>query len=316
MSQLLLLSYCICIVFSSLCGGALPYAVKVTHRRMQFAMSLIGGFMLGVAILHLLPHSVAMQGNVDFSALWVLIGLVTMFVMIRVLHVHAHEHGDVSDVADSASHQHGAQCSHGHTHDHHHDHEHAPPTGEAAHKFSWVGLTIGLTLHTLIDGFALGAAVAAESTGHEGWGLFGVATFLAVALHKPLDAMSITSLMRAGGWTKTQAMLANLAYASVCPLGAVLFTVGAVSLGENSSLVIGAGLGFSAGVFLCISLADLLPEVAFHTHDRGSLTAALLAGLLMAYGIGYLEPAHTHHHGAESEADAHGHSHDHAGHKH
>jgi zinc and cadmium transporter len=48
----------------------------------------------------------------------------------------------------------------------------------------------------------------------------------------------------------------------------------------------------SAGVFICISLSDLLPEVQFHSHDRARLTIALLAGVIAAYGVGLMEPEH------------------------
>ena len=58
----------------------------------------------------------------------------------------------------------------------------------------------------------------------------------------------------------------------------------------------GAALAFAAGVFLCIALADLLPEVEYHAHDRLKLSAALLAGVALAYCVGLAEP--------------HGHSHD------
>jgi zinc and cadmium transporter len=59
-------------------------------------------------------------------------------------------------------------------------------------------------------------------------------------------------------------------------------------------LIVGCALAFAAGVFLCISLADLLPELAFHSHDRLPLTAVLLLGIALAWGIGFLEPRHTH----------------------
>ena len=46
-----------------------------------------------------------------------------------------------------------------------------------------------------------------------------------------------------------------------------------------------------AGFFVGIALADLLPEVAFHDHDRGKLTLVFLLGILLAYAIGSVEPA-------------------------
>jgi zinc and cadmium transporter len=287
----LLLLYCICVVLASLAGGALPGLVKLTHRRMQLVMSFVGGLMLGVALLHLLPHSVAEQGSIDRAAAWVLAGLLVMFLLIRVFHVHAHEHGDTADVQDQHHHDH----DHAHAGHCHHAHDH-PQVAASSSPFSWLGLAFGLSLHTLIDGLALGAAVAAESHGHHGsFYLAGLGTFLAVALHKPLDALSITSLMAASGrWSATTIWLANGGFALMCPLGAVGFVFGLDALFGEQHLVVGCALAFAAGVFLCISLADLLPEVAFHAHDRGRLTLALALGIALAWGIGFLEPEHSH----------------------
>src|SRR5437588_8873570 len=201
---ILLITYCICVFAASLAGGALPGLVRLTHRRMQLVMSFVGGLMLGVALLHLLPHSLAEHGSVDLLAGWTLAGLLTMFLLIRVFHVHAHEHGDTSDLVDSDQHPHHGTCEEQHEH-----HDHAP----GQHPFSWLGLALGLSLHTLIDGLALGAAVVAESHEQHEFALFGLGTFLAIALHKPLDALSITSLMAAGGWSARAMHLANAGFA-------------------------------------------------------------------------------------------------------
>jgi zinc and cadmium transporter len=306
----LLLVYCTFIVIASLAGGALPGLVRLTHRRMQLVMSFVGGLMLGVALLHLLPHALAELGGMkhaaDYVAGWTLGGLLLMFLLIRVFHVHAHEHGDTTDAVDAHHHDHDHEgpCDH---HQHHDDHD--PAT--QAHAFSWVGLAFGLSLHTLIDGLALGAAVAAESHAEGGWRLAGLGTFLAVALHKPLDALSITSLMAAGGWSRAHIRLANCGFALMCPLGAIAFVLGLQALfGEQQmQMVLGCSLAFAAGVFLCISLADLLPEVAFHTHDREYLTLALALGLALAWGIGFLEPDHAHGPGGPESHQHHEHAH-------
>jgi zinc and cadmium transporter len=323
-ATLLLLIYCVFIVVASLAGGGLPFLVRLTHRHMQLAMSTVGGFMLGIALLHLIPHSYAELGNLDLTVGWTLAGLLAMFLLIRVFHVHAHEHGD-------ATHEHGrehqphADCEHpDHEHHPHPDHDHAclhdaahEHAGSGSHRFSWLGLALGLTLHTIMDGLALGAAVVADAH-HEGaptWALFGLGTFLAVLLHKPLDSLSITSLMAAGGWSTRAAFIANLLFALMCPLGAIVFVLGLDQLGSQQHLVVGCALAFAAGVFLCISLADLLPELTFHAHDRMPLTAALFLGVGLAWAIGYFEPKHAHQHGHEHSAQEHG-EHEHAGHDH
>ncbi len=74
-------------------------------------------------------------------------------------------------------------------------------------------MLFGLGLHTMMDGVALAASVVAEA-GHAAWlGLAGLGTFLAVALHEPLDAFSITSVMKKGGWSSYQRTLVNLVFA-------------------------------------------------------------------------------------------------------
>jgi zinc and cadmium transporter len=82
-------------------------------------------------------------------------------------------------------------------------------------------------------------------------------------------------------------------------------------MSAQQNVFVGTALAFSAGVFVCIALSDLLPEVQFHSHDRGRLSLALVAGLVAAWAIGFLEPEHTHAPSEHSE-----HEHDHQGHDH
>jgi len=295
---LLLTVYCICVFAASLVGGALPMFVRITHRRMQLAMSFVGGLMLGVALLHLVPHALAHEPSADRVVGWMLGGLLAMFLIIRIFHVHAHEHGDTSDIV-------GAHATSQHVHC---EHDHAHSTDHAAqHPFSWIGLGFGLSLHYIMDGAALGAAVIAEANGQHEFALFGLGTFLAVTLHKPLDAVSITSLMAAGAWSRSTLFWANLCFAMLSPLGAIAAAWGLGGILHEQSAIVGCALAFAAGVFLCIALADLLPEVAFHAHDRFSLTAALLLGIGLAWSIGFFEPAHSH-------PGEHDHHHEHSGH--
>jgi zinc and cadmium transporter len=274
---LLLSVYCIAIAGFSLVGGLLHNWVQMTHTRTQLVMSFVSGLMLGVAFYHLLPHSVALvegPGAADTSVWWLMIGLIAMLLLLRLFHFHQHDFSNEEDA--------------------HHDHHHHPAPEAAAHSLSWVGLSLGLALHTLIDGVALGAVMLGEVVDGSTAGLVGVGVFLAIALHKPLDAMSITTIMEAGGWDRAARATTNLVFAFMCPLGALLFFFGVDFLADARNAVVAAALAFSAGAFICIALSDLLPEVHFHSHDRGKLTAAFLLGIVLAYGIGALEPASIH----------------------
>lgn len=293
----LLLAYSVLIVASSLFGGWLPSRIRLTHTRMQMMMSLVGGLMLGIGLFHLLPHGLHELGpaGIDRGVWWMVVGIVTMFLLIRTFHFHSHDVPHESGEGHAHDHDGHDDCQHGH---HHH--------GGDVHRLSWMGVFIGLSLHTLIDGLALGASIQADAAHSAGWGLFGLGTFLAIALHKPLDAVSITMLMQASGWSSGSRRLANVTFSLMCPIGALLFVFGLSRLGANQSIATGCALTFSAGIFLCISLGDLLPEMEFHSHNRVQLTSLLLAGLALAWAIGFLEPEHAHSHSAVS-APAHSH---------
>ncbi len=273
-TTVLFIIYSSLIAAASMLGGLLPSLIKLTHTRTQLIMSFVAGLMLGVACYHLIPHSVVSIGGdeaVEKTVWWLMIGLLVMFVLLRTFHFHQHDHSDEHD------------------HHHHHGHEHS----HGASSLSWVGVATGLTLHTLIDGVALGAAILADTV-KETAGLFSLGVFVAIVLHKPLDAMSITSLMRISHFSQRKIMLVNAVFATMCPLGALLFFWGIDLVSAQQTLLVGAALAFSAGVFLCISLSDLLPEVQFHSHDSVKLTIALALGVALAYGIGMLEPEHSH----------------------
>ena len=298
---ILLTVYSALIVAASSLGGWLPGHLRLSHTRMQMIMSFVAGLMLGVALLHMVPHATAELGSLDQVVTATLVGLLAMFFLMRTFHFHHHDAEEMSDtptVLPVASLAQQTTADHSHPHhgdcraDHKHDHGHAFST---KNRYSWIGLFLGLAVHTLIDGVALGASVAAEAE-HGTVGLLGLGTFLAVLLHKPLDAMSISSLMLASGWSASRRKLVNLLFASMCPLGALLFWFGVSRLLQQNGNVLGLALAFSAGVFLCISLSDLLPEVHFHSHDRLPLSVALIAGVALAYAVGFLEPHESHHH--------------------
>ena len=54
-SILILLAYSAAIFAASLLGGKLAALGTMTHTRTQIVMSLVAGFILGIAMFHLLP---------------------------------------------------------------------------------------------------------------------------------------------------------------------------------------------------------------------------------------------------------------------
>ncbi|MCA9217539.1 MAG: ZIP family metal transporter [Planctomycetales bacterium] len=320
MAVLIVGVYSLLIVTGSLLGGMIPSRFSISHLGMQIILSFVGGLMLGISLLHLLPHSLEhmthsqqivtsvdssiksdqethtdeaskvvtaeqldaavadaqttmskkFARSIAYTFMSAMAGLLGMFYLIRLFHFH--QHGPVAtDDHD---------CSH-------HDHGH--------HHLSWGGVAFGLSVHSLLDGVALGTAVLADARhSATATGLAGFGVFLAVALHKPLDALSITSLMQSSRWSRSSQQAVNAGFAAMCPVGALAVMIAGQSalLESHIDTLVGIALGVSGGVFLCISLSDLLPEVQFHSHDRLKLSGALLLGVAGAYAIGFLEPSH------------------------
>jgi len=323
--------YCILIMLASLVGGWLPRFFKLTHDRMQTAISFVAGVILGIGLLHLVPHGFQQFGLIDSARAidrtvwWVLIGFLVMFFLQRLFHFHTHEspdemleahvHGEhcdhphdiQHDLAQDHSHgDHSRVDSHEHSHDDDHGHEHA---------FTWGGVFFGLTIHSLVDGITLGAAITAEWDHQHGWVIAGLGYFLAVFLHKPFDSLSITSLMIASGWSASARNIVNVLYALVAPLGVVVFYLGLNQAGEWSTPLLAGTLCFAGGACLCIATSDLLPELQFHSHDRLKLSIALVLGLALAWGLVFVENQGHDHHAPHEHVDGHGHKHEH-GHKH
>ncbi len=297
-----ILVYCFLIFIVSLAGGYLANLIKMTHRRVQLIISAIAGFMLGVGMFHLLPHASLSGLSVKDLAFWMVLGIITMFFLERFFQYHTHE---IPTQADAKTHQ---ECHHqpnGHEHVHGHDAHHC----HVDHSFclSWTGATIGLTIHSLIAGIALAASVQTDN----GWA-GGFAIFLVIFLHKPFDSMTLMTLFKLGDGSVTRRLWINLLFALAIPLGAGLFYL-LLHLGIDGSAlghskIVGIGLAFAAGSFVCIAMSDLLPELHFHSHDRWKLSFLFLLGLTLAWGISEIENK-THHHQASDQNHIEHHNH-------
>jgi zinc and cadmium transporter len=290
----LLAGYCLLILVASLAGGWIPLLVRLTHTRLQVATSFVAGLMLGVGLLHMLPHAWHETRSIDGAVAWLMAGFLVMFFIQRFFHFHHHDvPEEAPELAEACGAHDHAGAEHGHDHDHppqHGDAHHAPTLAEkSARRLSWGGAAFGLTFHTLIDGIALAASVKVESLAGSPGVLMGLGTFLVIILHKPFDAMAIGTLMARGGWSPLARHIVNGLFALAIPVGVVCFHWAAKHSGEQAPPFLGAALAFAAGTFVCIATIDLLPELQFHAHDRVKLSVALLAGVGLAALIGRFE---------------------------
>jgi zinc and cadmium transporter len=278
--------YSAAILAISLMGGSVPFVGRVTHSRLQLYLSLSAGVMLGACFFHVMPDAMELSGA-GFGW-WMALGAVGLFCIERFIAPHSHE---VSSKLQT-EHDHDDHCAH--------DHEHRA----APSVTGWMAV-VGLTIHTFMNGVGLAGAVELEvRKGATSTDLLpGLALFLAIALHKPADALAISTVLSRKHVRPKSVGIVQLGFALMVPVGAASFllTQGAISESLQNQLT-GAALAFSSGTFLFIALSDLLPEVQFHRHDRVPLFLALVLGVVLMGGIGLLEG---HDHGDHHHGDHH-----------
>lgn len=147
---------------------------------------------------------------------------------------------------------------------HHHGHGHA---GEK--PIGYLSLA-GDALHNFFDGTAIAAAFLVSPP-------LGVATTIAVLLHEIPQELGDFSLLIYSGFSTRQAILFNLLSAFTALVGALVFYFAAGFLQGFEAL----GLAFTAGMFIYIATADLVPELHKERDSARSLQqfSLIIAGI-------------------------------------
>lgn len=171
---------------------------------------------------------------------------------------------------------------------HHHHTSHGPRP--AAYL-----VVIGDSLHNFIDGVLIASAVMVQPE-------LGILTALAVAAHELPQEIADFSVMVASGVSRKKALLFNLASALTAVVGAVLVYM----LRDSFEAFLPLAVAFSAGMFLYISLSDLIPELHHHTKETAQKwiqLGLLVVGIMTVVAFStFLPDVHLH-----GESDGHGH---------
>jgi zinc and cadmium transporter len=222
------------VIFISLIGAFLPLLRELSNRALALLLSFSAGFLLGAVFFHMLPET----GKVLAEEVgWpILGGFLLIFVLERFVFVHACEE---------------RECD--------------------IHQMG-IPAFLGISLHSLLDGIALGAGLIVPE--------LGPVVLLAVVIHKIPDSISISTILLAAGWARRKVALLALIFSLTTPLGALIAYVFLRTLSPDNVAI---ALGISAGTFLAIATADILPQV-HRIEQRNPMTLIfLLAGLAVSW---------------------------------
>lgn len=211
------------------------------RRLATFFISFAVGALLGDAFIHLIPETFSESGHGTplVRSLLILTGMLMFFVVEKLLR---HQHGVL----------------------HSQYHRDALPERPELAAINIVGDAI----HNFIDGVLIGASYLASPA-------LGISTTLAVLLHEIPQEVGDFSILIHSGMSVRKAVAFNLMSASVAVLG----TAAALFVGSIAESAAAFLLPVTAGGFVYLAAADLIPELQ---HDRSFRALSVQTTLIVA----------------------------------
>ncbi len=239
-----LLLYSSLVFLATILGGLVALVRQWSDARLHLFVSFGAGIFLGTVFLHLLPEALSESHSHQVPYL-VLTGFLLIFLIERFLFTR----GDGG-----------------------YDH---------SHRVISITAFLGLSVHSLIDGFGLAVGSHSEELGN--------VIFASIVAHKASAAFALCSLFVLAKIKRSTAISWLVLFSLVTPIGAFLFTP---LFADGGHEMMAALTGLTAGSFLYIATGVLLPEV-FHTRElRWWKLALLLCGIVIVLLIGHGAAGH------------------------
>lgn len=200
------------------------------------------GIRIGAAYFDLIPESVEHLGeSLDMAMIFTAVGFLAFYAVEKLTALHV-------------GHETATELDH----------------GDAQHRHVGFLGSIGMSLHSFLDGVALAAGLALG-------GGIGLVIAVVVVLHRFSDGIGIVSLLLATRMPRAE-IYRWVALVALAPVAGVV--VGLLLPVPDG--VLGGMLAIFAGFFLYIGAAELLPEA--HRADRSNwVVLATIGGVMAIY---------------------------------
>lgn len=221
-------------------GGVLGIILKVKSSKiLSFILEFSAGLMTAIICFDLIPESLEL-GNITVSLIGIFFGIICMFFCDNF-------------IKNSEK-------------------------IKANNRLIETGLIIliGLSLHNLPEGLAIGSGFGASQT-------LGLSLAIAICIHDVPEGISIALPLKEGGFSKLFAIILTALSGVTTGIGAFL---GAYISGI-SSLFISISLSFAAGAMLYIVSCELVPESKELYHGRFPALGNVL-GIILGAVANYL----------------------------
>jgi Predicted divalent heavy-metal cations transporter len=223
----------------------LPMKMRSKDSQMHLMISFSAGVFLGILFLILIPEAIheSEESGFDLTSVMyaILIGFLVTF-FIDFLFKYFKK----------------AECDCDECLDHH------------SHTITSLSAFVGLSIHACFDGLALATAFLIGED-------IGLMMLLALCIHKAAEVFSLSStFMLSDNRKKTGIFMA--AFCLMTPLaGLISYAI----LNGAETEITGIAFAFSAGIFMFVTMLDIIPE-AFH---RKELSLKSIVLLLLGLGV-------------------------------
>jgi ZIP family zinc transporter/zinc and cadmium transporter len=194
-------------------GGFVLVRAKGVERYLRYFVALGAGFLMATAVLEMIPEG--LRQSPRLGPVLIMAGYCVVHLLEHTINAHFH-YGEE-------------------TH-----------TDEFVSRHTGNSVLVGLSVHALFDGVAIGSGFVISN-----W--LGWLIFLAILLHKAPEGFTMASVMLASGRSRAAAFYSAVALAAATLAGVLV-------IGLAPELVL-YGLPLSAGVALYVAATDLVPEV-------------------------------------------------------
>lgn len=230
------------ILVMTLIAGRLPFLIKKSSQNLHVLIAFSAGVMIGVLFIMLMPEALERTDDAGHSFDTACTMMLVGFMLLLVIDFL------VKTYLNSA--------------------EHCPD--EKSHTITSMSAFAGLAIHSFFDGLALAAAFIAGDD-------VGAMVLIALCLHKGVVAFSLASTLIMSENRKS-AWKYMVAFSVISPLATI---VSYLLLDTGNMDLAGPALCFSVGIFMFVTLCDMVPE-AFHHRDRDPKQLfSLILGLIV-----------------------------------
>lgn len=242
-------------------GGSIALRFK---DKLHIILGLSAGAVIGAALFDLIPEAIELGStslNPNQITSLTALGFLIYLVLDRVFSFHSHGENKIINSE----------------HEHIHKNEQIQEISkqDSNHEVSETRGSLGaasFTLHSLIDGIAIGLAFQISQE-------IGIVVAVAVIAHRFSDGINTVGVILRNYNDNRRAIYWLIAVAIAPLVGTLLASI--ISVPDQ---VLASILAIFAGFFLYIGASDLIPE-GHHSHSKGLTTLMTIVGALLVYII-------------------------------